>query len=129
RGSKLGRGKTTTASSHVPHVARSLPPSSARDELENPNGEAGHGRLIFFSLGRTSDSPTRTRPDAAAHAVAFTRPLHAGSHERCAVLRQAGRCYQYARHSTARFWPSTKPPRRSWSKKATAIGASRGTNS
>ena len=24
RGSKLGRGKTTTTSSHVPHVARSL---------------------------------------------------------------------------------------------------------
>jgi hypothetical protein len=33
RGSKLGRGKTTTASSHVPHVARSLPPSSARSAV------------------------------------------------------------------------------------------------
>ena len=31
----------------------------------------------------------------------------------------------YARHSTVRFWPSIKPRRRSWSKKATFMGASR----
>ena len=38
----------------------------------------------------------------------------------------SSRCSPYARYSTVRFWPSTKPRRRSSSKKAMFSGASRG---
>ena len=94
-------------------------PSGRASELTRPDSSRSPDivliGMVFVACcnARIASSPPVT--------MASTRALTSSA----AYCEIRSGCSPYARYSTARFWPSMKPRRRSSLKKATFIGASR----